>query len=170
MSKQDNLNTLQKDLRNYITSEILIGNTSNRRIYPDVTPQSTLDENLSDDEKIEAIIKEPKFGMFSLNKYILSRNLDDNKKTIFCTNVFIKKLFLPILIFISQWMLYISIMNHQVRTYESGFCPNNGSIETKLIMCGIALFYFSNSFFIWDDLVVKTHLKIITTRTSLETF
>lgn len=159
MSKQDNLNSLQKDLRNYITSEILIGNNSNRRIYPDGTPQTTLDENLSEDEKIEALIKEPKFGMFSLNYYILSRNLDEKKKTVFCTNVFTKKLYLPILIFVSQWLLYVSIMNQQIRTYEDGFCPNSGSIETKLIMCGIAIFYFANSFFIWDDLVVKTHLK-----------
>ena len=46
-----NLDNLRKDLSNYITSEVIIGNTSNRTIYPNGTPQSTLDETIPDDQK-----------------------------------------------------------------------------------------------------------------------
>ena len=59
-----NLDNLQKDLRNYLTSEVIIGNSSNRTIYPQGTPQTTLEETIPDDEKKGHVINDPRFGMF----------------------------------------------------------------------------------------------------------
>jgi hypothetical protein len=160
-----NIANLQKDLANYITSEVIIGNTSNRIIYPNGTPQTTLDETISDIDKKEHVINDPRFGMFSLYKYHITRgyNLSTgdniNKTGVYCSNIFTKYCFLPILTFLAQWFTYISIMVYEVRHYEEGFCPNNKSYETKVVMCCIATIYFIKSFFLWDDLVSRTHCK-----------
>lgn len=160
-----NISNLQKDLANYITSEVIIGNTSNRIIYPNGTPQTTLDETISDNDKKEHVINDPRFGMFSLYKYHITRgyNLseEDNitKTGVYCSNIFTKFCFLPILTFIAQWLTYVSIMVYEVRNYDEGFCPNNKSYETKIVMFSIATIYFIKSFFLWDDLVSRTHCK-----------
>jgi len=160
-----NLNNLQKDLRNYITSEVIIGNTSNRTIYPNGTPQTTLEETIPDDEKKEHVINDPRFGMFSLYKYHITRgyNLSENdninKKGVYCSNIFTKFAFLPILTFLAQWLIYISIMSYEIKNYNEGFCPDNKPFETKIVMCSIAIIYFVKSFFLWDDLVSRTHCK-----------
>ena len=160
-----NISNLQKDLANYITSEVIIGNTSNRIIYPNGTPQTTLDETISDNEKKEHVINDPRFGMFSLYKYHITRgyNLseEDNitKTGVYCSNIFTKFCFLPILTFFAQWLTYVSIMVYEVRNYDEGFCPNNKSYETKIVMFSIATIYFIKSFFLWDDLVSRTHCK-----------
>ena len=160
-----NISNLQKDLANYITSEVIIGNTSNRIIYPNGTPQTTLDETISDNDKKEHVINDPRFGMFSLYKYHITRgyNLseEDNitKTGVYCSNIFTKFCFLPILTFFAQWLTYVSIMVYEVRNYDEGFCPNNKSYETKIVMFSIATIYFIKSFFLWDDLVSRTHCK-----------
>ena len=161
----NNINNLTKDLKNYITSELIIGNNSNRIIYPDGSPQTTLDENIPDDEKKEAVINDPRFGMFSLFKYHIKRGYEltenDNlsKTGVYCSNIFTKYCCLPILIFVIQWLLYISIMSYEIKNYDGGFCPDRNPIETKCIMCGISILYFVKSFFLWDDLVSRTHCK-----------
>ena len=50
-------------------------------------------------------------------------------------------------------------MVYEVRNYNKGFCPNDNGIETKIVMCSIAIIYFIRSFFLWDDLVSRTHCK-----------
>ena len=160
-----NIANLQKDLANYITSEVIIGNTSNRIIYPNGTPQTTLDETISDIDKKEHVINDPRFGMFSLYKYHITRgyNLSEednvNKTGVYCSNIFTIYCFLPILTFLAQWFTYVSIMMYEVKNYDYGFCPNNKPYETKIVMCTIATIYFIKSFFLWDDLVSRTHCK-----------
>ena len=133
-----NLDNLQKDLRNYLTSEVIIGNSSNRTIYPQGTPQTTLEETIPDDEKKDHVINDPRFGMFSLYEYHITRgyNLSEddniNKTGVYCSNIFTKFTFLPILIFIAQWLIYISIMSYEVKNYNDGFCPNNKPFETNI--------------------------------------
>lgn len=164
-TSNQNISNLQKDLANYITSEVIIGNTSNRIIYPNGTPQTTLDETISDIDKKEHVINDPRFGMFSLYKYHITRgyNLseEDNvtKTGVYCSNIFTKFCFLPILTFFAQWLTYVSIMVYEVKNYDEGFCPNNKSYETKIVMFSIATIYFIKSFFLWDDLVSRTHCK-----------
>lgn len=164
-TSNQNISNLQRDLANYITSEVIIGNNSNRIIYPNGTPQTTLDETISDSDKKEHVINDPRFGMFSLYKYHITRgyNLseEDNvtKTGVYCSNIFTKFCFLPILTFFAQWLTYVSVMVYEVRNYDEGFCPNNKSYETKIVMFSIATIYFIKSFFLWDDLVSRTHCK-----------
>ncbi len=160
-----NLDNLRKDLSNYITSEVIIGNTSNSTIYPNSTTQTTLDETIPNEQKRDEVINDPRFGMFSLYKYHITRGYglsqDDNinKTGVYCSNIFTKFCFLPILTFIVQWLIYISIMVYEIKNYNKGFCPNDNGIETKVVMASIAIIYFIRSFFLWDDLVSRTHCK-----------
>ena len=116
-------------------------------------------------KKKTEVINDPRFGMFSLYKYHITRgyNLskDDNitKTGVYCSNIFTKFCFLPILTFLVQWFIYISIMVYEVKNYDKGFCPNDSPIETKVVMCSIGIIYFIRSFFLWDDLVSRTHCK-----------
>ena len=101
--------------------------------------------------------------MFSLFKYHLRRGYLNNelKKTnkIYCSHIFSLLFALPIIVFISQWVLYISLLQHETKKFDGNFCPNNSSLEKKLMMFGIGLIYFIKSFFIWDNLTNRIGLK-----------
>ena len=81
-------------------------------------------------------------------------------------HIFSLVLALPILVFITQWMMYIAIVRHQIRTYDRGFCPNSANIEEKMMMAAVAMFYFIKSFFLWDSIVDRTRRKKMISSTS----
>ena len=67
--------------------------------------------------------------------------------------------FLPIIVFIIQWSIYIALIANEVREYDKGFCPNDSTWEKKVIMFAVSMLYFVRSFFLWDNLTDRTRLN-----------
>ena len=70
--------------------------------------------------------------------------------------------------------MYSAMLAYQSRSYNAGFCPDTADWEGKLLMASISLFYFIKSFFLWDNIVDRTHRKKMIPSTSyivmLDTF
>ncbi len=145
-----------------MTDHMLLGDEHVMKVSPGFsTPQSNK-RSISSEEKKEIVLNDPKFGMFSLFKYHLRRGYLNNelKKSnkVFCSHIFSLILALPILVFISQWILYLSLISYEISIFSGNFCPNTSSLENKLIMSGIGIIYFVRSFFIWDNLTSRIGL------------
>ena len=135
--------------------------------------------NISDEEKRQIVIADPKFGMFSLFKYHMTRGYKNEvlkkKNAVYCSHIFSTLGLLPIIVFIAQWSMYIALIANQIDIYDKhSLCPNEASWKEKLIMFGACGLYFVKSFFLWDNLTDRTRLnKMIPatdTWTMLDTF
>ena len=119
--------------------------------------------SVDDDEKKSIVLNDPKFGMFSLYKYHLTRGYKNvvlkRKNTMYCSHVFSTLACIPILVFLAQWGIYIGLMHHEIKKFDGDFCPNKSSWEKKLLMFSVAAVYFVKSFFLWDNLTDRTRLK-----------
>ena len=134
-----------------MTDHMLLGDEHVMKVSPGFsTPQSNK-QSISAEEKKEIVLNDPKFGMFSLFKYHIRRGYLNNelKKSnkVFCSHIFSLILALPILVFASQWILYLSLISHEVRSFDGNLCPNASTLENKLIMAAIGIIYFVRSFF-----------------------
>ena len=146
-----------------LEDHLLLGGEHDKKISPGFsTPQSICDVGLSSEEKKEIVLSDPKFGMFSLFRYHLSRGYlnDELKKTnkVYCSHIFSLVFALPLLIFFSQWILYGALLSHEIKKFDGNFCPNSSTLENKLIMAGTGILYFVRSFFIWDNLTTRIGL------------
>jgi|TARA_B110001452_G_scaffold162549_1_gene135291 hypothetical protein len=142
-----------------IIKKSLFNDLSETKVYAEsygVDVESTTTEFLTWDEKRECVLNDPKFGMFSLFQYTIN-NYKSN--TVFCSKVFTPTLALPLLVFVSQWLMFIAIGIHQYRLYSSGVCSQVSPIESKLLMFAVSLLYFVNSFSLWDDVVDRTRCR-----------
>ena len=63
------------------------------------------------------------------------------------------------LIFIMQWTIYIALLVSDIKSFNKGLCPNESTIEIKLIMFAVSLLYFVRAFFLWDNLTDRTRLN-----------
>lgn len=113
-------------------------------------------EYLTWDEKRESVLNDPKFGMFSLMQYTTNKYRSGG---MYCSKLFTPVCALPILVFLAQWLMFIAIAVHQYRLYENGACPQTAATESKILMLAISMIYFTNSFFLWDDIVDRTHCR-----------
>ncbi len=164
---KNNINFLCAQISAKFHDDLLIGQEHSKRILPDCNSpsQNLLLENdeLTDEEKIQIVTQDPKFGMFSLFKYHIHRGYRNDvlkaKNAFYCSHIFSLLFALPILIFIIQWTVYIALVVHDTKTFDNGFCPNESSIETKLIMLAVSMLYFVRSFFLWDNLTDRTRLN-----------
>jgi hypothetical protein len=136
---------------------------SETKVHVESDSESTGTEYLSCDEKKECVLNEPKFGMFSMMKYTVNKYHSDSN---YCSELFTPLCALPILVFVAQWLMFISIVIHQYRLYENGACPQTAPIESKILMFAVSLIYFVNSFFLWDDVVDRTHCRKMIPATS----
>lgn len=148
-----------KNLYLKLFDHLLLGGEHTRKICDGFTTPIMNDLNISTDEKSSIVLADPKFGMFSLFKYhirkgYLNQELKKSNK-IFCSHIFSLAFALPILIFISQWTLYTALISYEINRFEGHICPNNDTIENKMMMFGIAIVYFVRSFFIWDNLTSR---------------
>tara|TARA_B100000780_G_C21076265_1_gene433258 strand:- start:370 stop:1263 length:894 start_codon:yes stop_codon:yes gene_type:complete len=120
-------------------------------------------DNISVDEKTEEVLSDPKFGMFSLLAYHWTRGHANTalkrRNTVYCSHIFSSLFALPLLVFITQWTMYIAVVSHQSRTYDSGVCPMEAPVEEKLMMVAVSIFYFIKSFFLYDGIVDRTKRK-----------
>ena len=80
-------------------------------------------DNISVDEKTEEVLSDPKFGMFSLLAYHWTNGHKNaalkRRNTVYCSHIFSSLFALPLLVFITQWSMYIAVVSHQSRTYLS---------------------------------------------------
>ena len=141
---------------------------SSNCILPETTSDNILkqdtinNENITDEEKKEAVLTDPRFGMFSLFKYHLNKgylNKKLKKGHVYCFNIFSLFFALPILVFIAQWLMYLALVFHEKNNFNGNICPANASIEQKVMMIGISIIYFVKSFFIWDSFTNRTRLQ-----------
>lgn len=119
--------------------------TNISRVSSEVFP---VPEKLSDEEKIECVLNDPKFGMFSL------MSVCDEVSSTYCSSTFTTLFALPICVFLAQWAMFVGLMVHKLKS-EVDICPQNATVEGKMVMVGIALIYFVNSFFQWDNVVSR---------------
>lgn len=126
-----------------------------------VKPESDIENDIQIDlSKVDAVINDPKFGMLTLFYYHLNHPEQSEEYTIaYCTHVFSLLAALPLLVFISQWIMWFALVIDQLNKYHSGRCPMSGSIEGKMIMFGVSALYFVRSFFLWDNLITRMRLK-----------
>lgn len=164
---------LQAGIRNSLGSNALTGADRRRKVLPEcTTPSSEISDTMTTpDEKIAAVLSDPKFGMFSLFKFHCKHGRHNDvlkkKNTLYCSHVCSLLMALPILVFFCQWLMFISLVDHQVKTYTNGFCPQTASPQSKIMMSAIALMYFVRSFFLWDSLVDRTRRKRMIPSTSI---
>ena len=158
---------LTSHVRETLTGDTFVGPNTERKVVPAcATPKQdelgAIDKT-SDDEKLEAVLSDPKFGMFSLWMYHLSKGHKNDalkrKNAMYCSHIFSLLFALPILVFVTQWMMYIAVVSHQSRTYEGGYCPNEAQIQERLMMASASIFYFIKSFFMYDGIVDRTRRK-----------
>jgi hypothetical protein len=151
-----NMKSIFKLLLNSLRTDL---SESNKVAVDDTESVASVDTvYVSDDDKRECVINDAKFGMFSMFAYAWNRN-KQHDENIYCSKVFTTACALPILVFISQWMMFISIVIHQYRLYINGACPQDAPVESKMLMFAVSLLYFVNSFFLWDDVVDRTNKR-----------
>lgn len=164
----DNIDFVHAHIKAKWMDSMLIGTEHNNRVLPDCSTPPVREltrnaANLSDEEKTNIVINDPKFGMFSLFEYHLTRGYKNEvlkkKNAVYCAHIFSLLAGLPVLIFIAQWTMYMSLIYNQARTFDGNVCPNTAPIEHKLMMFAVSTIYFVRSFFLWDNLTQRTRLN-----------
>ena len=162
----DNLSFCSAQVKAKFKDDLLIGTEHSKKILPTCqTPQNSM-EQLSQDDKVQIVLNDPKFGMFALFKWHWKKGHKNEilkqKNAFYCSHTFSLLAFLPILIFLSQWIIYIAFLSYEIKQYDKGLCPNDSEWEKKAIMFAASLVYFVRSFFLWDNLTDRTRLNRMT--------
>lgn len=163
---------LREHVRSSFVDDTFVGTATQGKVLPEcITPKSDVTETpVSEEEKLESVLSDPKFGMFSLFRYHIIRGKHNDvlkrRNAVYCSHICSLFMALPLLVFVSQWLMYAAVVSYQVRTYDGGTCPNRASVEDKIMMTGVAIFYFVKSFFLWDNIVDRTHRKKMIPATS----
>ena len=103
---------------------------------------------LTREEKVERVLKDPKFGMFSL------MSVCNDMKSEYCSRTFATICALPVCVFVAQWFMFVGLVVHRLHNQDD-WCPMQSNLDAKLVMVGISLLYFVNSFFQWDSVVAR---------------
>lgn len=153
-----------KNFKMKMMDHLLLGGEHTRKISPDFcSPVNNPLAKFTSEEKADIVKASPSFGMFSLFTYHLHRGYMNRElkkvNIIYCSHIFSLLFALPILVFIGQWLLYISLVVHEIKNFDGEICKNNDTIENKLMISGISIIYFTRSFFIWDNITNSLSLK-----------
>lgn len=114
---------------------------------------------LTPEEKLECVLNDPKFGMWSMMMYMFERGVGRE-----CSHVFGRQFYLPVVIFVAQWLMFASIVIHHVRL---DIHCGNSTVEHKLLMVSVAMVYFVHSFFVYDDIRVRSNQRRVASSGSL---
>jgi hypothetical protein len=150
------LNDVCSDLCDKLSDHLLLGHFD-RKIRAEPSLKIENNAPLSNDEKKEIVLSDPNFGLFSLFLWHATRKKKSDR--FYCSDAFSLSLALPLLMFATQWVLYIALVSHEVKVFDGDFCPNKGTFENKMMFLGIGLIYFIRSFFIWDSLSVQSTIQ-----------
>ncbi len=167
----ESLNFMFSHIYAKLQDDLLLGTEHNKKITPGCKTPSPLrmdtdEHTLTPEEKRDIIIDDPKFGMFSLFKYHIKRGYNNKilkkKNSMYCSHIFSSLTGLPILIFIAQWSIWISIIASEHSKFDGNICPNKAPWSNKLLMFAISLIYYVKSFFLWDNLTDRTRRNRMT--------
>lgn len=114
---------------------------------------------LTPEEKMECVLNDPKFGMLSMMNFMLHRGVGKE-----CSHVFGRQFYLPILVFVAQWLMFASIVIHNVK--QEIKC-NNSSVEQKMLMISVSMVYFVHSFFVYDDIRDRSNQRRVASSGSI---
>tara|TARA_Y100001958_G_C21242889_1_gene571426 strand:+ start:1229 stop:2002 length:774 start_codon:yes stop_codon:yes gene_type:complete len=128
------------------------------RIQPEHVETKLLD--LTDEEKRDAVLRDTRFGMCSLTRYILSHS--NNKDY---SRMLARRFCLPLFVFVAQWLMLVAIVmnDHEVKT-----C-GGGTLDQKLLMISIAMIYFVHSFFVYDNAHSSPEHKVLSSASTIVT-
>jgi len=101
-------------------------------------------QDLSAEEKRDIVMQDPKWGMCSMMNYMLVHSGSRE-----CSQVFGRQFCLPIVVFLSQWLMFTGIILHHLK--QPMTCGSK-TFEGKCLVVSVALIYFVNSFFLYDDI------------------
>lgn len=169
-----NIQFLQAHVRDTLGGDAFAGPNTDKKVLPECATPKADDvedgEHLTDEQKTELVLSDPKFGMLSLFAYHWHHGRHNavlkKRNRVFCSHIFSLLFALPILVFVAQWLMYIAIVSHQVRTYSNDLCENQAGLQEKMMMAAVSLLYFIKSFFLWDSIVDRTHRKKMIPATS----
>ena len=114
---------------------------------------------LTPEEKLECVLNDPKFGMWSMMQFMLNRGVGKE-----CSHVFGRQFYLPVCIFAAQWLMFASIVIHNIR---EEFACKNSAVEHKLLMVSVSMVYFVQSFFVYDDIRDRSNQRKVASSGSL---
>ena len=113
--------------------DLLIGTEHSRKINPNADTSTfnpkrlaTALESVTDDDKKDIVLTDPKFGMFSLMKYHFKRGYKNDilKKKMRCIVViFFASCFLPIVITFAQWLFFGILLANEAQDFDGNVCP-----------------------------------------------
>ena len=120
--------------------------------------------SLSDEEKRDIVLRDSRFGMCSLTRYILKKETKGE-----CSQTFARHFLLPLFVFVAQWLMLIAIVmsDHDIKP-----C-GGGTLAQKLLMVSIAMIYFVHSFFVYADAHMQPKYKVVSSASvivTLDTF
>lgn len=159
------MNLLKEDIWRQLSGNIFYGVDNESKIAPDcATPVRRISKHVdvfvSDSEKTEIVLNDPRFGMLSLFRYHLTRGKENvpckQHNTAFCSHLFSRWCALPLLILLSQWGMYLALIIYHVRTHDGAWCPGNADYEHKILYASVCLLYFVKSFNAWDAMVQRS--------------
>ena len=153
-----------KSFKFKMIDHLLLGGEHMHKISPDSrSPVNIIQNDFTSEEKTDIVKASPSFGMFSLFRYHLYRGYMNKElkkiNKVYCSHIFSLICALPILIFFGQWLLYSSLIVHEIKNYNATICSNDDTIENKLMITGISIIYFTRSFFLWDNITNSLSLK-----------
>ena len=152
-----------KNVKMKLLDHLLLGGEHTKKVSPGFYSPIKPNAETTSEEKEDIVKASPSFGMFSLFKYhlrrgYLNKELKKHNK-IYCSHIFSLVLALPILVFIGQWLLYSSLVLHEIKNYNGTICANTDTFENKMMISGICIIYFVRSFFLWDNITNSLSLK-----------
>ena len=166
---------LKAHLQDQIRDDLAIGIYRKKQVLPECRIPSNNSQDDGDvdiDEKIDTVLSDPKFGMFSLFMWhwkegYKNRQLQE-KNVVYCSHIFSLWSGLPLLVFVSQWTMYIALLMYIYDyTQTHSACPQHGKMHDKILMLGVTILYFVKSFFLWDALVDRSRRKKVNPTTSI---
>ena len=159
------MNILCKDIWRQLSGNIYYGVDVDSKITPECsTPirrsSKHVDVSMSDAEKTEIVLNDPRFGMLSLFRYHLTRGREDaackQNNTAYCSHIFSRWCALPLLVLFSQWGMYLALATYHVRTHDGSWCPGDADHEYKILYASVAILYFTKSFHAWDSMTQRS--------------
>jgi hypothetical protein len=156
---------MKAHLREQIVDDLFVGIDRRKKVVPQcrIPSNDSDNNNVSLEEKVDCVVSDPKFGMFSffyyhmktgrLNEQLTERNV------VYCSHVFSFWSALPLLIFASQWVMYSALILYIYNNTDSRICPDEAPLDQKLLLFGISILYYVKSFGMWDNLADRSRRK-----------
>ena len=102
----DNLHFCCAQVKEKFKDDLLIGTEHSKKIIPECATPIRLCQEMTEDEKVQIVLNDPKFGMFALFKWHIKKGYKNDilkeKNAFYCSHTFSLLAFLPIIVFFTQ--------------------------------------------------------------------